>query len=485
MVPTRSLVVALLIALGFSGCAPWNKVTREPGKHAVANSASLESRGGDSPNYGCSFIEFDGKGGFLNFGQLNEAVANMEGLKKKGPVMLVLYAHGWQNNAQSNDVLYFLSFLRQMASTERMRGYRVQGVYLGWRGSQYRPVVDRGTKEIRAQLEQDFGSDVVDSSAHNPLPGLVMDLPKVLSYFSIKTRAEYHVSRVPLARAVFKLAFSLKAPTDNDKHRVFVLGHSFGALLLEQAIGQASVGLLSSEWTHREKDRWPFDLIVFLNSAAPSLYSKQLKEFLQEDLKAKTARPRIISITSKSDRATGVAHPVGNALNRWFATDLRRTYQPYVLEGETNAFGKPKTDPKTVTAGTYYARTPGHNPIMITRTIEKSDAPAPPALHNSGEVFAYNLRKDRRPFEQFYTWTNERVQGWQVRPLLSEELKAANGGHLPGPYHSNYWIVSADGTLIKGHGGIWTPECMEMLAGIYRMAEQLERVPKDKAYADD
>jgi hypothetical protein len=463
----------LAVITGVFGCAPWNTATRTTVRRGdrpipPAEEAYIESHHSVGQKYGCSFIEFDGKGGFLSFDQYAHARKKLKQLKAKSDVLLIIYCHGWNNNAQSADVLRFMSFLRRMAYSDaiRRKGLRVEGVYLGWRGSQYRPVIAKSDAVADPKLANDFdGQTIVDSRWQLPGPvGTLISPAKYLSYWSIKNRGEFHVSRVPLSRAVFGLAFTLKTPDDairGHNHKVFVLGHSFGALVLEQAIGQASVGLLTSEWNWNQQEaRWPIDLIVFLNSAAPSLYAKQLKEFLQDDHR-KSAKPRIVSLTSTGDWATGTLHEIGNFGNR-FAVDLQRKYYP---EGH----GAP-----AVTAGEYYARTPGHNPHLIDHAVERIDRISPPdeILTDDDRVFSKNL--DRPPSGQSYdlffarSTKDNRVYAW--------ELKDKYAGRT-GVHPSNYWIGTVPRDIIRDHGDIWSDASMEMLAGIYRLTDWLGKQP--------
>ena len=474
-IPILFAQIASILLLG--NCAPWNVSTRKVSTAesiAPADSAYIESHRPNSANYGCSFIEFDGKGGFLDFGQFDHAVKVLDDRKKQSNVLLVIYCHGWNNNAQSGDVLHFVSFLRRLSDSNSIRSkeMRVEGVYLAWRGSQYLPVTTR-TEEIDPRLRADFGADLTDRTWNNSKAGdTILSPARYLSYWSIKNRAEFHVSRVPLARAVFALAFKLKSPTEEARgrrHRVFVIGHSFGALLLEQAIGQASVGLIASEWNQAKRDaRWPFDLIVFLNSAAPSLYAKQLGEFLQFDRKT-SARPRIVSITSTGDWATGFFHPLGNWAKR-FAPDLQRPYHPHGNTGPV------------VPAWEYYDRTPGHNNYLINHVVVPTSGTGPPGKNTEDSLFSTNLRGDN-PKNTFYTSSIDgKIQSWVIQDLTNpgatDEAQQAIRR-----YASNYWIATVPPQIIKDHNDIWSAPAVEMLAGIYRIVEQLSALPPSERSA--
>jgi len=467
------LTAAVLTAALLAGCAPWSVCERPllgsgaNSEAASGDSAYIRSNGKTCPKYGCSFIEFDGKGGFLDYPQLQHAEDVLKERAASSDVLLVIYCHGWNNNAESGDVIQFVSFLRRLAIAKaaEKRNVRVEGVYLSWRGSQYVPVLGQKAQMSDPGLYADFNQQDLDNPKWStpPFPGDALYPLEFASYFSIKDRAEHNVATPEFARALFDLAFTLKSPEQaalGRHHYVFVLGHSFGALLLEQSLGSSSVGLLASQWSTsgNQQDRWPFDLVVFLNSAAPSLYAKQLQDCLTDDRRS-TFKPRIVSITSTGDWATGTIHEIGNLGNRYFAADLQRQYHPY---GSGN---------HPVTAGYYYDFTPGHNKYLINGCIYKDKSPVPPNIGtNFNDVFTYNLI-NAGPKGTFYATSvrDGEIYGFGLSPAAA---------YMP----SNYWILTLPPEIIPWHTQIWSPSSMEMLAGIFSIVQSIP--PGQKAYVN-
>ena len=104
-----STLATIMVMLG--SCVPWNIKTRQVSKSStLGNSAYIESHRADGHNYGCSFIEFDGKGSFLGDDQFENSLKVLDTRKARSNVLLVIYCHGWMNNAQSGDVLHLLVF---------------------------------------------------------------------------------------------------------------------------------------------------------------------------------------------------------------------------------------------------------------------------------------------------------------------------------------------------------------------------------------
>jgi len=107
-------------------------------------------------------------------------------------------------------------------------------------------------------------------------------VPENLTYWNRKNAAEQRVSALPIARAIFTYASAAKAYGNRLDNRVVVMGHSFGALLLERGLGQGMTGAITMEWWDKEhkeqtlhKPGLPFDLVLFVNSAAPAIYAKR------------------------------------------------------------------------------------------------------------------------------------------------------------------------------------------------------------------
>src|SRR5438270_4811932 len=99
----RTIFLACLALItGVFGCAPWNTATRATARHGdrpipPAEDAYIESRHSVGQNYGCSFIEFDGNGGFLSFDHYAQAQKRLKQLKAKSDLLLIIYCHGWNN----------------------------------------------------------------------------------------------------------------------------------------------------------------------------------------------------------------------------------------------------------------------------------------------------------------------------------------------------------------------------------------------------
>ena len=90
-------------------------------------------RGPKDGHYKLAFIEFGDQGSALDNSQIKAA---LEVIHRAERPVLVVYIHGWQNNANSGDVCRFEHFLDTISSFPEATGRNVNviGVYIAWRG---------------------------------------------------------------------------------------------------------------------------------------------------------------------------------------------------------------------------------------------------------------------------------------------------------------------------------------------------------------
>jgi hypothetical protein len=308
----------------------------------------------------CSFVEFDERGDFLDFSQHKDCQARLKQFAKAGNLLLVIYCHGWKNNSQSDNVPAFNCFLSKLATAMQSDGLRVHGIYLGWRGNVFQPYVEK-TEPDSAYLQtvREFRGAIVDAIYQRAKSSL-WSIPENLSYWSRKGAGEFKTSGLPVARSIFTYAAAAKDYGGQPGNRVCVIGHSFGALLLERSLGQAMTGAITMEWWDKErqsparravppkpKAKLPFNFVLLVNSAAPAIYAKELRDFLEADRVAlQTAGdpdadvPVVVSVTSRADlghrsltsvrqlSGATVAQPAAYLHNRHFWREARRSHFP-------------------------------------------------------------------------------------------------------------------------------------------------------------
>lgn len=455
-----------------------------------------QSNGG-APPHSCSFVEFDGHGDYIDFEQHTHAWQSVDRLARQQPLLLILYCHGWKNNSQSADVVSFLDFLGRIAASSAVFDpahglhYRVHGIYLGWRGNPRWPLVAHDA--IYQKVAARFGGPVV-ADRFSRRRWWTEWLPENLSYWSRRRAAEHKVSSLAMARTVYTCASVLKARdirhqrsiTQLNSGRVIVMGHSFGALMLERALNATLLDPLIDQWTWFQKPAepadatsaprtLPLDFVLFVNSAAPSVYAKAMRDFLAAHQSAlRRAKvpgayaPDFVSLTSSADSATGRLHPLANLFS-WFHPSLRRKYSTLLK--------LPASRPLQVNQSWFYRRTPGHQPLLVDHWL----VPAPPPPPDPDPAFALAPASPAEVLEQnlhygaldpLGFWTSTPPQYWRLtlHPPAEEQAFAGRFGPL-NPSRGSYWFIRCDRRIIKDHNDVWSTTAMEVYAGLYRLVE--------------
>lgn len=381
-------------------------------------------------NYRLSFVEFDEKGDFWDRGQLAIAARSIRDSPK--PVLLVTFIHGWHHNAADRpkntknpgDVQTFKCLLSQLAVSESTRGLDVHGVYLGWRG-----------RLVQGPLD----------------------------YFTFLGRkgAATRIAGTPVTETIFELIRQARRRAPGASKTV-VIGHSFGALVLEKAMAQAVAGSVLAQDAQAGGGSFsaPADLVLLVNSAAESIYAKELTDMFRivgQRGHINPERPLLVSLTSESDTATSGWFPVGTFFPNLFAG---RQYNWEKKRG-------PSSD--NVSQHEYLTTTPGHNKRLFTHRVVRlgSDPNAttstpidirqPGACVRENPAFEENLRNPQgMMFATSVREIPEQLVWWRIEPLPTDR-------------RTPYWIMHVPREIIHGHSPIFTPEGRAMMAAIYRI----------------
>jgi hypothetical protein len=369
-------------------------------------------------------------------------------------------------------------------------------VYLAWRGGLLRPTVTKD--ETYDDVTQRYGAPLVDPAAAARLNGLTF-VVESLSYFDRKSVPEHKFSGTALSRTIFTCAHA--ARRNQRGSQVLLIGHSFGGLMLERTFQNAAISELTEAWPmgdpHHEikANPLPFDTVLFVNSAAPSIYAKQFQSYFAAHRQAvHTRTPIVFSLTSRSDSATGKAHHYANILCGLVPT-LRRNYRgnDFILEEV------PENRDVLISQAYYYRHTPGHNPLLVNRFIEPSTGPerlamasgdAQPARPAGGrQSYVHRNLSSEGSDPTAFTTTAPALHGeltWTIAfPPRTEDFGRFSKyrGRRPVVWtkrqniyvekDSGYWIIRCPKEIISSHDDIWSLPAMETYAALHRIA--LER----------
>ena len=204
----------------------------------------------------------------------------------------------------------------------------------------------------------------------------------------------------------------------------------------------------------------PADLVLLVNSAAESIYAKELSDMFRgigHRGHINPERPLLVSLTSETDTATSGWFPRGTFLPNLFA---RRHYD-WKGRGPANA---------NVSQHDYLTTTPGHQKRLFTHEVVWDGASPPrsrkanrPDLRDAetciagNPAFEENLQHPRgMVFATSDPAAPERFEWWRIEPLPADK---------PTPY----WIMQVPPQIIHEHSPIFTAEGRAMMAALFRI----------------
>jgi hypothetical protein len=276
----------------------------DPARRKSVESSAIEIH----DDYRLHFLEFDDQGQLYStapFFRLGESLTREAAAQDKPRLVLVLFAHGWKNNASlcNNNVCCFRTFLSKVATDlgiaeRRSNGFlgptRVIGIFVGWRG-------------------------------------LSATLPpfKALSFYARKKAA----GNVGQGELVEVLSFldryqkNLNAETPN-RCRLVIMGHSFGGAMVFSAVANVlkSRVMEARVRTMLDREEAPIegfgDLVVLVNPAFEASLYAPLDELIGASPEFSSRQsPVMVILASETDTTTRLYFKVG----RWLETVLQRT----------------------------------------------------------------------------------------------------------------------------------------------------------------
>jgi pimeloyl-ACP methyl ester carboxylesterase len=426
-----------LIWLSLSGCAPIGP-TYEGGRINILH---------DDREYKLAAIEYGELGSYADDskGELDNTIQLLKNTERP---LLVVYIHGWLNNATSGDVGNFKGFLSRLSQSKQVRihHYNVFGVYFAW-------------------------------------PGKSLDIPylQYLTFWNRKQAAERIASNGDCLDAIEQLS---KTARLHENNYVFLIGHSFGGLILERTVEHTMRTLQG------QKVKPPWDLAVMLNPASDSVLTRQLVGDLDHlynyypnpipgnplhwggHFVAKSggdpiaeSEPTVVELQSENDTATGTVFPIGSKTGvivnghwAWNQVAVART-RKFVSERD------------------FYLSTPGNNSYLVNYEIVRSQG----TFSSESDAFDYNL--ENNPVGGiFFTSAPKNSQtaaeaGKQSRPSASApktqpqawQIQFVGDHDKYSGVHVPFWIVRVPSDIIDNHGGIWSDNNMALMAAIFRM----------------
>ena len=429
VMPMRRALGLMVFVLAVAGCAaqgPYRRGEQAIEQFVADPALCPELKAPSSFRIPVAYLEIDEQGAFQDRSQVERALALVgEGRK---PKYVVVFVHGWFHNAGADDpnVQRFKCALNNLQSIDDNAGEEVVGIYVGWRGESWSiPVVRYATFWDRKNTSDEVG-------------------------------------RGSLVEFLMRLEGAVK-PTPDTPNKLMVVGHSFGASVVFNSIGQILLArfildaerLASATPTPRHAQSKPGlvsgygDLVVLVNPAIEATRIVPFFAALNEYTRTRVALlspaqpPRLVILSSQGDWATRGTFSVA----RVFST-LLESYQdsrmatPY---GQDIDIRERHLDWQTM----------GNARALQTHQPLRRPAPAPwdgkcpPAR---AEWLTQAI--DERKAEQRRQGETETGAGWSTVFDGTGITLSHRGVTTPS---NPLWILAVDTDLIPGHSSITNP----------------------------
>jgi hypothetical protein len=437
-----------------------------------------------------AFVEVDDMGELWDKGELDTALSVIRRANSNAhadPVVLT-FVHGWKNNAapDNGNVAGFEVALQDVyARLQRTRP--VIGIYIGWRGNLIRPS---------------------------------WPVAQQLSYYNREAAA----TRIPSANLSSALTQIAMRTHENSRALAIFIGHSFGGLLLERAISEATASEIAQATVYtQEADALPAgsaeaaeklrleaaitnaraDLVIFINPAGAATEAKPMLDFLVSNSyryqpflasgsptqaadspgPSSVDRPLFVSMTSTGDLATKVAVPIGHALPS-LRFKMAGSFRD-LGSGLNGKYGLSCFDPhaspphwqlKTKQEGavpqsSFYMNTAPHMQILQSHVMLKAIGATQMRVASTGvKITIHNpqaiaqCNRDLFNAEHLNIVSTFRLADTQTCFAIQERPNRCNG--------SPYWMMEIDPDIVPDHSTIFTQRFIQFLIDTFFMTPE-------------
>lgn len=408
-------------------------------KHSIERAAGEYVEDQGPYDYLLGFVEFDDHGARVERKQLDALLRAIEG--EEGDLAIVVYVHGWKHNAADtdNDVTEFRWLLRGLNAAEQAsdvppaRRRKVVGVYAGWPGS---------------SLDPGLGDSLIGAA------------PKQLTFWSRK-EAAHRVAKGSvrdLFAAVRDIQARRNGPAsgpDADRcggdTRLVLIGHSFGGLILYDAVNQHLVESARSGLARGPDGAVAGygNLVVLLNPALEGVAYESIQGFVDARERYPVGQPPVlVTFQSENDWPNRYAFPFGRRVSTLFQ--------------RTRSAEQARENRQTI----------GHIDRFRThRLVLAEGAAAAPAAPTRAEVSPEGQRAREAQRERALdrldatrSPSSGRLPARWERPYRAGRVVLRHERHAP---DNPFWVVSTDARILSGHNGTWNDDFLLVLNELY------------------
>ncbi|MGA8087840.1 MAG: hypothetical protein WCA10_11065 [Terracidiphilus sp.] len=386
--------------------------------------------------------------------------------------IVITFVHGWKNNASlTNDNVKGFSVALQEVYRRFGKTHHVIGIYIGWRG------------------------DLVRS---------YLPVARQFSYFNREATAV----RVPGATLASALTQIAARTHENSRALAVFIGHSFGGLLLERALSEATASQIAqatissqeaaTAQSESEAKRDTLaadlavdsraDLVIFINPAGAATEAKQMLDFLTSNRyryqpnagqDAATGspdldRPLFVSLTSTADMATKLAMPIGHGLpflgfkmNGSFRDLNQVPGQKYELACFDPHRSAPSWELKTKeegaqSQGAYFMSTAPHMQVLQSHLMLKAVGASQMIVSSTGQKLQIEdpnaiaeCSRELLNKQHLNVISTFRLVDSGTCFAVQERPNRCNG--------TPYWLMEIDPDVVPDHGTIFTGRFISFL----------------------
>lgn len=400
----KAILLSTLLLAGCVGNIPFHQL--DPSSNNCSDptlESCLKSYYQHYPEYDIAFAEFTERGNVFNSRWIDNILQKIETHEKESGVVVIVFVHGWQHNADEEDknVRDFKAVLAALSDSESfaLGSRKLVGLYVGWRGASIKvPLIENTTYWDRKAVAEEVGKG-----------------------------------------GVTKLLLALENIDKKHKRNVLVtIGHSFGAAIVVSAVTDVLIDRVTDVQNDRtadesiEKTEAPIaksigDTIIVLNPAIEANQTLPLVEAAISREYTEKQSPLFISISSDADSATHYAFPIGQSVELLFAwkqANLERDYYHDRIESDDPILKEENLDTTAV----------GNFAPFLTHYLSSSKAGdgSPPTL-------SFDSCEDN--IEQCVPKGVTRLSG---HPTIS-----------PLPTHYPFYFIKTDDSVMNGHNDIF------------------------------
>jgi hypothetical protein len=360
-------------------------------------------------------------------------------------ISIIVYVHGWKHNARHDDpdVASFRALLHAAASLEQAQGsgYRIVGVYVGWRGL-----------SIRSEPASNLSFWTRKATALRVAQGSPRELFNRLRSFKCARNRDAARSRGRAADSG-NCTEPVSAGPREARVRMMMIGHSFGGWILYNAVAGSLIESLTTVADSGDRDaenpRFA-DMIVLLNPAFEASRYTPLHRIATTVDYSRYQAPILVSVTTTEDWATGWAFPIGRTLNSLF----ERSAGPEEDEAIVRTMGHMER------YVTHELTASGGRPEECRGWTALRDIPDPDARSRQART---NFEAEKANTEAFPGMRHALDPRWERTFCGGARLK-----HVKYDPNSVIWNVRTDGTVMTGHNDITNPLLIDFVRQLYR-----------------